>query len=124
MSFLLYTASYFLSLTATSNGLSLIATSELDYIPLIAVSLEFPNGSLIGDMQCVNITIIDDTIKEEEGTPSSGEGLEEGSAGESVEFFSVRLNVMAGAATAVNNMTYISITDNDGKLISHWLSNL
>ena len=94
------------------NVPSLAATSEQDYIPLSAVSLMFPNGSTTGDgdRQCVNITIIDDTIKE---PLSSGEGPEE-----PPESFSVRLNITAGAAIADNDVMNISIGDNDCKLIS------
>lgn len=65
-----------------------------DYLTTSA-SLEFPVGSATGDIQCVNITIVDDDVSED------------------TEEFMVVLSTLDSNVKIGDNLT-IKIADNDG----------
>ena len=71
------------------------ALSGTDYTA-ISSSLTFANNSMDGDMECVSVTIIDDGALELDKT------------------FTVTLTTSDPAVILGNDITTITITDNDG----------
>lgn len=72
------------------------AVADIDYTA-VSSSLEFPENSANGAVQCVNIMTIEDTFFEGDAT------------------FTVRLTVMTSGVTTGNDETTINIIDNDGQ---------
>ena len=73
------------------------ADSGSDY-EQVSAPLTFPTGSVAGDMQCVNISIVDDVVFEGDET------------------FTVTLTVTTPGVMEGNTLTIVTIRDDDRKL--------
>jgi len=75
--------------------ISASATANLDFVEM-SVDLDFPVPSRSGDMQCINLTTLDDSALEENET------------------FILELTTLNAGITFGNTMTNVVIVDNDG----------
>ena len=71
----------------------------MDYIDA-SMEISFPEQSMDGNILCINVSIVDDTALEGDET------------------FTVSLTVTSGGTIVGNNMTTITIIDNDGSKIA------
>ena len=76
--------------------LTVSAFAEYDYTAITSSPLVFPAGSTDGAMECMNITIMEDTLFEGDET------------------FTVGLMVVTSGVMAGNTETIVTITDNEG----------
>ena len=74
---------------------SVSAMTDADYTTA-SVDITFPEGSMDGDTRCINISVTDDMALEGDET------------------FTVTLTVSSGDIIEENNMTTITIIDNEG----------
>ena len=81
--------------TVHSQCAYLAAIAESDYVS-VSMDVVFPAGTSNGGMQCIDVTIIDDSEVEEDE-------------------FTVTLTTSSPLVTLGNAVTTITITDNDGE---------